>query len=1149
MPEPILFGGDTRLRHAETVVQGDFVALLGEPFYRIRHYDALAPFFISLVSGSDLWLYIASTGGLTAGRVSAERALFPYYTVDKITESSEHTGAKTILLVTQARRQSLWEPFSIRQQGLYQVERNLYKDVVGTTLVFEEINRDLGLTFRYAWRTSDAHGFVKTAWLHNTHSAACQVELVDGLQNILPANVASQTQNAFSVLLDAYKRSELEPGTGLGLFSLSSRLTDLAEPSESLLATAVAQVGLEAAGYLLSSDQLDRFRRGLGLTPETDVRGRRGAYLVHARLTLEPDALRTWHILADVHQDSAAVARRRRLLRDDPAAVYQVIEQDIAASQAELLALIDQADGAQLTRAPLYTTHHLANVLFNIARGGIFANQYWIDAADLRDFVAQHHPALLETDRGFWEALPARLSLPDMQARAAASPSADLRRLCGAYLPLTFSRRHGDPSRPWNVFTLELKQADGSPRLGYEGNWRDIFQNWEALAYAYPEYVEAMLAVFLNATTLDGYNPYRIRRAGVDWELPEPENPWSNIGYWSDHQIVYLQKLLEASASLHPGRLAAAVSQPAYSYANVPYRLKPYADLVRDPRRAIDFDWDRQAEIEARMRAGGMDGRLVHTPAGAVYHAALAEKLLTLLLAKLVNFVPEGGLWMNTQRPEWNDANNALVGNGLSVVTLSYLRRFLVGSQALLADAGPTAPVSVEVYHYYTQVAAILARFEPVLDGAFTPETRRALMDALGQAGGDYRQACYTQGVSGQLVAVPLAAVTDFLALAQRYIEHTLRANRRADNLYHAYNILHLEPGRATISPLAEMLEGQVAILSSGYLSGPEAVALLDSLRHSALYCADQHSYLLYPNRDLPGFLAKNRLPAALVQDLALVQALTAAGDTSLMTRDVDGYYHFSGGLRNAHDAARVLDELRDRPALAGLVEREADQILALFEATFHHAEFTGRSGTFFAYEGLGSIYWHMVSKLLLAVQEAAWNARPGPAAAALRERYRDIRAGLGFNKPPDRYGAFPTDPYSHTPQGQGAQQPGLTGMVKEELLTRPAELGLRLQAGQLVFDRFLLDPQELLAAPAVFSWRDVAGRQQSLSLSAGSLAYTFCQVPIVVQLAETAGLTVHWADGRQQSLSGLSLDVASSRHIFQRDGQIHHLGVSFAPE
>ena len=31
---------------------------------------------------------------------------------------------------------------------------------------------------------------------------------------------------------------------------------------------------------------------------------------------------------------------------------------------------------------------------------------------------------------------------------------------------------------------------------------------------------------------------------------------------------------------------------------------------------------------------------------------------------------------MNTQRPEWNDANNALVGYGVSMVTLYYTRRY-----------------------------------------------------------------------------------------------------------------------------------------------------------------------------------------------------------------------------------------------------------------------------------------------------------------------------------------------------------------------------------------------------------------------------------------------------------------------------------------
>ena len=42
-----------------------------------------------------------------------------------------------------------------------------------------------------------------------------------------------------------------------------------------------------------------------------------------------------------------------------------------------------------------------------------------------------------------------------------------------------------------------------------------------------------------------------------------------------------------------------------------------------------------------------------------------------LSLAKICNYVPGAGIWLNTQRPEWNDANNALAGFGLSMVTVN----------------------------------------------------------------------------------------------------------------------------------------------------------------------------------------------------------------------------------------------------------------------------------------------------------------------------------------------------------------------------------------------------------------------------------------------------------------------------------------------
>ena len=254
------------------------------------------------------------------------------------------------------------------------MERSLYKNIAGTMLIFEEVNLDLDLVYRYAWRSGELFGFIKTTWLVNGTSAPCQVELVDGVQNLLPANVSTQTQNVFSVLLDAYKRSELDPETGLGIFALSSNLTDLAEPSEALLATTVAQVGLAGAAYLLSTRQLDAFRSGGDIRPEVDVRGQRGAYLVHTTLHLAPGEARAWHLVADVTQDHAAIARLRKLLRSKPEQLFARVEQDAAANQANLVKLVASADGLQTSQDALTTSHHFANVLFNVLRGGIFAD-------------------------------------------------------------------------------------------------------------------------------------------------------------------------------------------------------------------------------------------------------------------------------------------------------------------------------------------------------------------------------------------------------------------------------------------------------------------------------------------------------------------------------------------------------------------------------------------------------------------------------------------------------------------------------------------------------------------------------------------------------------------------------------------------------
>ncbi len=99
--------GNDSVEAMQSSASGELVTLAGETWCVIRDYDALRPFLISIVSDSDHWMFVSSSGGLTAGRRNAEHALFPYVTDDKVHDAHHHTGPLTILHTPQ-----LWEPFS-----------------------------------------------------------------------------------------------------------------------------------------------------------------------------------------------------------------------------------------------------------------------------------------------------------------------------------------------------------------------------------------------------------------------------------------------------------------------------------------------------------------------------------------------------------------------------------------------------------------------------------------------------------------------------------------------------------------------------------------------------------------------------------------------------------------------------------------------------------------------------------------------------------------------------------------------------------------------------------------------------------------------------------------------------------------------------
>jgi hypothetical protein len=262
--------------------------------------------------------------------------------------------------------------------------------------------------------------------------------------------------------------------------------------------------------------------------------------------------------------------------------------------------------------------------------------------------------------------------------------------------------------------------------------------------------------------------------------------------------------------------------------------------------------------------------------------------------------------------------------------------------------------------------------------------------------------------------------------------------------------------------------------------------------------------------------------------------------------RDADGCFRFNANFTHIGDLGSRLDELQSR--YGDELEAAREPIGLLYEQVFNHKAFTGRSGGMFGFEGLGCIYWHMVAKLLLAVGENFFAALEQGADKSTCQRlgslYYRVREGLGFNKTPAGYGAFPIDPYSHTPGHAGAQQPGMTGQVKEELLARFMELGVRVSDGAVNFIPALLRACEFAPRAQEFRYLDVENNWQILTVPKAALAFTWCQTPVVMQLDDNAGpsLTIHWDNGAKQVLTDSALPTEVSAELFMRSGRIRQL-------
>lgn len=1099
----------------------------GREFVAIDSLEDFEPFFLSLATISNQWLFCSCHGPLSAGRENPEKALFPYLTVDKILDNWNVTGPFTAV----SSEGQLWHPFWPTAIHTAPVRRRLLKSVLGEELVFEEFHEAWHLRFRYRWQLSGKFGFVRKVEIINEGGNERSFRIIDGLQDLGVSGVSQRTHLEFSCLADAYKMTETARQGRLMIHRLASGIVDAPIPLEILRATTVWATGFDEAEPFLSRREAQNFLRDTGEgRPAARLRGERGAYFLGGDLVLAPGASRQWMMVAEVEQSHRELGELMVALNDRKS-LLAAVETDLEEAREKLRKLAASVDGLEETSDRDTALYHYHNTLCNFLRGGLPEDGTRLTRERLTHFIRQNNRPLAERFREWLTALPDSFERAWVIEEARSTGDRDLLRLTVEYLPLILGRRHGDPSRPWNSFNIRLQDERGETIHHYEGNWRDIFQNWEALAWSYPAFLDGFISRFLNASTIDGFNPYRVTSAGVDWEVPDADDPWVSIGYWGDHQIIYLLKFLEFKEKLSPDFPDHDSGSRLYVFADVPYRLAGWDRTLADSRDTVEFDQERHDRLMQRKDDEGGDGLLLRDRSGKLVRSGLIGKLLIPALAKLGQLIPDGGIWMNTQKPEWNDANNALAGNGLSVVTTAYLLRYLEFLKRTLGKSQADEFLVLEPIR--TAVLALTAalRDERWQAGSRTPEERFALARKNARAMENYRAQVAREEI-GEAV-LTRDELSELVDVASTALKGILTDNRRNDGLWHSYNILEsrAEAGQMTIGHLQLMLEGQVAILSSGLLEPREAVALLETLATSELRSKRHPTYLLYPDRELPRFEELNQIPEKALQSVGALARMAGTGDERLVYRDDTGSWRFDDSLVNGYALKECLDRLED------LTPADCAEIEELYEEVFAHHAFTGRSGSMFAYEGLGCVFWHMISKLMLASQEVALSVSRSEASAPLKARavnaYYGIQRGLGFRQTPRQYGAFPAEPYSHSQGERGAQQPGLTGQVKEGLLCRLGELGVSFEKGCLVFRPTLLRAAE---------FEGLTGESSLSPLPAGEIRFSYARTPVVYRRDDQRDnfqVSVTSSTGETLTFEGGRLDRRCSEQVAFSEDQI----------
>lgn len=812
-----------------------------EDFARKRPFSSFLPGVAGHL-GIPMWVFYVNRGqAITSfGIESKDSAIMEFQSASKAYMRTAHEGFRTFVKWKRGDLSGFYEPFSFYPPSEVR-DTTASMEVSMSELRLREDNRELGLTTEVAYFTIPNEPFAALArktTLSNMGDDALQIEVLDGMSRLVPFGADNGGLKNVGRTLEAWMRVfHLE--SGLPFFRMAATPEDSAEVQD-----------IKAGHFVLAFTEADD--RIVSLSPFVDP-----SIVFGANTTLTtPDAFMR-HSLKDMRVSQqitvgktpcAFVGHRSRLEPGEELTLYA------------LFGHVKGYDNIVEARHGLESPEYFArrrseNQAIIQSLTSVVATK----TADLRFDAYVRQTFLDNVLRGGWPIL-----------------------LAGQPFHI-YSRKHGDPERDYNHFSLAAEfYSQGN------GNFRDVCQNRRCDVLLEPRVGSHNIRQFLSLVQLDGYNPLliqgmsyqlsqkqagplgeltdvpamlasiidesfspgsllkRVQEQGLDLKvsyqdfiervlrdgLPKFQASFGE-GFWVDHWT-YLLDLVENFLAVFPDKKREVLLERIYFYKS-PAEVRP-----RHQRYALTKRGLRQYDAISHKGEAGW----ASTTADEFCSTTVFGKFLLLAILKFGTRDAAGmGIEMEAGKPGWYDALNGLPGLfGSSMPEVYELLRLIRFLRAFLAESGQRVDflLPVEVADLFQQLAELTKKEK---DAFLWWEGANDLRET-------YRRGVYKDGLSGEEVEVSASIIDSRLDLFHECLqEGILRSADFAQNsltpTYFRHQVTDFkeveEEGRSGVCakgfhpiPLPAFLEG--AVRSMKIASKEKAKEIYDAVKASTLY-------------------------------------------------------------------------------------------------------------------------------------------------------------------------------------------------------------------------------------------------------------------------------------------------------------------------